>query len=563
MSFSYPISQKTAAIATQQIKTLSTYFLFPFALDKLAIQADHPQAWAREKRWIDGVDAWIAGESGRCASQGIARLGPWRRASYNKFDCSSSAYSDLLGFHAIVRHVFFDTTIGRHPDSQENQLRCYTIEIPKQARVFLEGQDSLGRGGRSEIIDLRLYVSTHGIGILSMGVMAGPISADEALWINRRLRKLYALDEKSLRDGGTPSRVALILESTGNSEVLCEERFARHEMVGFYPPLSNVVKSLLYFADYQLEEYEPVLDENLVVYSYCELDADLSGSDHAKKELEFTIDALLHLNHKHDVPAEHIVYGAKILFGFTAHNWSIVKLGNDSEPGGNEHQFAVQRSGESQRVDDAFHRRYYLMMVVALLYRAVLLEFSERGALVSRLLLEDQQAGRLTLPTVTMVNDLRLTFLNFCSYWHYDDLSSNEDDNSFFRRLCGEYTVPEMKRVLADEFRHMGDFVYNFYQLRATDAVNRLAMLSLIFGGGAVLTGFFGMNFGREFGQVLFEGEGGSAFIHYFLVAVVCLFVFGSLSLGTFVLLRNWREYLAILNPQRNPRATSSIKRGS
>jgi hypothetical protein len=86
-------------------------------------------------------------------------------------------------------------------------------------------------------------------------------------------------------------------------------------------------------------------------------------------------------------------------------------------------------------------------------------------------------------------------------------------------------------------------------------------MLSLIFGGGAVLTGFFGMNFGREFGQFFFEGEGGTAFGHYFMVTLVCSFVFGSLALGTFVVLRNWREYLAILNPPKKGSSSSSLKR--
>jgi len=199
--------------------------------------------------------------------------------------------------------------------------------------------------------------------------------------------------------------------------------------------------------------------------------------------------------------------------------------------------------------------------VVALFYRAVLLDFHERSALVSRRLLQDQESGRLTLPSVTMVNELRTEFLNFSSYWHFDDISCKQTDNDLFRRLCGEYKIGDMKGVLGDELRHMAEFVYNFYQLKNTEAVNRLAMLSLIFGGGAVLTGFFGMNFGREFGRFFFEGESGGAFGHYFMVILVCGFVFVSLALGTFVVLRNWREYLAILSPPKKSNSSSSLKR--
>ena len=119
-----------------------------------------------------------------------------------------------------------------------------------------------------------------------------------------------------------------------------------------------------------------------------------------------------------------------------------------------------------------------------------------------------------------------------------------------------------MKATQTQDLSHMGDFVYNFYQLRNTEAVNRLAMLSLIFGAGAVLTGFFGMNFSREFGELIFEGKGANALLHYGLVALVSGVVVGSLSLGMFVLLRNWRDYLTILKPQQSASASTSLKRG-
>jgi len=160
-----------------------------------------------------------------------------------------------------------------------------------------------------------------------------------------------------------------------------------------------------------------------------------------------------------------------------------------------------------------------------------------------------------------MVNELRTEFLNFSSYWHFDDISCKQSDNDLFRQLCTEYKIAKMKEVLADEFRHMAEFVYNFYQLRNTEAVNRLAVLSLVFGGGAVLTGFFGMNFGREFGQFFFEGESGAGAGHYVMVVLVCCFVFASLALGIYVVLRNWREYLTILNPPKKDRSASSLKR--
>ena len=558
----------TAAAATTKplvFRRLYTYFLFPFALDKEAIQADHPEAWPGKTRWIDGLDSWIAGHRGNGASHSVPGLGSWKRSSYAQFDLDSPAYSDLLFFHSIVRHVFFDTNIGRHADDQENQLRCYTIEVSQGTRLWFEGSDALGTEARAEVTDLRLYLSAQGIGVLSIGVAASGIDAEQALWLNRRLRKLFPVDAVSIPEGRTPNWVAFRLERGAQLETICEERFEHLSLVGFYPPLPNTVKSLLYFADYSQEEYEPVLDENMVVYSYGELDVGVDPMAEPSTALKNTENDFLYLGHKHVEASENSAGDATTLLGVTTHSCCLLRLcpALVDQPAARAHQRAPAADPMQTELDvvRAFHTRFYLMAVIALFYRAVLLDFSERGALVSRRLLLDQQSGRLTLPSITMVNNLRTEFLNFSSYWHFDDISFKQADSDFFRRLCAEYKVVLMKEVLADEFRHMAEFVYNFYQLRNTEAVNRLAILSLIFGGGAVLTGFFGMNFGREFGQFFFEGETAWGVGHYFMVALVILFVFGSLMLGLYVVLRNWREYLTILSPTSKDRFASSLKR--
>ncbi len=540
---------------------VDTYFLFPFALDKEAIREDHAQAWPADTRWIDGLDTWIAGESGRRASQLVARLGPWKRTTYSQFDLDSPAYTDLLFFNSIVRHVFFDTSIGRSPDDQENQLRCYTISVGGSSRLWFEGADALGRGARVEVRDLRLYLSAEGIGVLSVGVTAGSLDATQAQWINRRLRKLYPVTAEGLHDGHTPNWLAIRLEEGGQLDTLCEERFDSVQMVGFYPPLPNTVKSLLYFADYAQEEYEPVFDENMMVYTFGELDT----TNFSDPEISSAAEEFLFLRHKHSEAMGFSSPTATTLIGFTGHSCSILRMKSTSESNvrRRDHLCGPGAMVWRENLDDRrmFHTSYYLMTVVACFYRAVLLDFSERSALVARRLLHDQQTGRQTLAGIRMVNEFRIQFLNFSGYWHFDDLSCKQADNDVFRRQCEEYRIDDMKTVLASELRHMTEFVYNFYQLRTTDAVNRLAMLSLIFGGGAVLTGFFGMNFGREFGRFFFEGESGGAFGHYFMVVIVCTFVFASLALGTFVVLRNWREYLTILNPPKLDRSVSSLKR--
>ena len=541
---------------------LETYFLFPFALDKAAIEADYARAWKEGTKWIDGLDLWIAGESGLRESAGLSRLGVWRRASYTEFDIDSPGYSGLLSFNSIVRHVFFDTNIGRHVDEQENQLRCYVIEIPSNTKLWFEGSDTLGASARVEVNDLRLYLSAHSVGILSIGIAASGLSAMEAIWVNRRLRKLYPVDADSIHEGRTPNYLALKLQDGSGTVTIAEERFQDPQLVGFYPPLAATVRSVLYFADYSLEEYEPVLDENMLVFSYAELE---QGSENDTAQTQRTIDQFLFLNHMPSEIERFPTSGGECLFGYTTHSFSIIKVIDRKQPqchsfSGTGTEEAAVLHGVNENVAQTFHTRYYLITVIALLYRAMLLDFSERSALVSRRLLADQQSGKLTLPSIRMVNDMRTEFLNFTSYWHFNELSSKQSDNDIFRRLCEEYKNDAMKNTVANELRYMAEFVYNFYQLRTTEAVNRLALLSLVFGGGAVLTGFFGMNFGREFGRVFFEGEAAGSLVHYFMVFLVCLFVFGSLALGIFVVLRNWRDYLAILNPPKGGKS-GSLKR--
>jgi len=101
-------------------------------------------------------------------------------------------------------------------------------------------------------------------------------------------------------------------------------------MVGFYPPLANTVKSLLYFADYSLEEYEPVLDENMLVYSYGDLDTGVTSGGVSSAAFEATAEDFLYLGHKHAEATKHSSGGATLLFGFTGHSCSILRLGSNT-----------------------------------------------------------------------------------------------------------------------------------------------------------------------------------------------------------------------------------------
>src|SRR6185436_1887151 len=255
------------------IQHLHTYFLFAFSIDREAMVLDYPEFWRAHPHWFDALDAWIAAAPTKGKSAMADGLGPWRRAPYRRFDMESQAYQDMVFFHPFVRRVFFDSaeTVadgGEH----ESLLHCYTIPIKDGQKVCYEAEDIKGRNASVEVTDLRLMMFANGVGILSIGVEAFHRTADEALWINEQMRKIYPSSARQIREGRFPNRLRFTLERDATKEVLVEERFEKGEMIGFQPPLASTITSLLHFANYQAQEFEPVLDERMIVYTYLSVD---------------------------------------------------------------------------------------------------------------------------------------------------------------------------------------------------------------------------------------------------------------------------------------------------
>ncbi|MBI4167214.1 MAG: hypothetical protein HY508_15925 [Acidobacteria bacterium] len=553
---------------TPEILHLHTYILFPFSIDKQAVLEVHAEIWERHPHWIEGLDEWMTAHGSRPDAPVIERLGRWQRSAYSQFDMDSPAYQDMVFFHPFVRRVFFDTiqtpTVA---GEKEALLRCYTIPIPEGSRLWFEGRDQKGRGAKVEVTDLRLFMFANGIGILSIGIEALRLSATEALWINESLRKVYPSSGRQLRESRSCNRMAFILERGGQEETIAEERFETGEIKGFHPPLARTLTALLYFANYDRLEIEPVLDERMIVYTYAALDpatfppdylhseeyqellsrflyVDRAGSGY-RYEPEFTRNQMQ--QHLYRRWAHQGTY-----YGFTSYSNITVALGNfDCDEHVLREGFLIHRM---------FTSRYYLMALVALFYRATLLDFAERTALVSKQLFLDMEDGRLTLDKMHLANQLRSEFLHFSNYWFFDELANKDEETEHFEMQCRGYHIASKKAEVEEEIEKLDALLHSFSQLRNTEAVNRLAMLSLIFGAGAVLTGFFGMNFGRDFAKVFFEPEPPFLATHYTALLVVAFLALGALAFGFYVVISNWSDYKEILTP-RSPH--SARRKGS
>lgn len=535
------------------IQHLHTYFLFPFAVDRSEVLKNHGQVW-HGRFWIDGLDDWINAHQVQDSSV-ATHIGRWQRASYTQFDLESAAYQDMIFFHPFVRRIFFDTAgIGATDNEVEALLRCYSIPLSAENKLFFMAEDNRDREAELEVTDLRLFLFANGIGILTIGVEAYDLPAWKALWVNEMMRKVYPSSGRQLREGRSPSRVSLSVETPyGRTEVL-ESTFENSAMIGFLPPVSELITSLLYFADYRRGEYEPVLDERTLVYSYLALDpASVPENFHKTEEYDILFSRALYVDHAGSDYRYARGFTKRLmdqqvyrrwahqgtLYGFTSYSNLTMCFGTfDCD----DHQLS-----EGFLIHRMFDSRYYLMAIIALFYRATLLDFAERIALVSRRLYVDFQDGRLAESNIERTNLLRYEFLVFSNYWHFEELANKDEESEHFRLLSTVYDITPMKVELEREVDKLNNTLQEYYTARNTLAVNRLAIISTILGAGAVVTGFFGMNFAADFQHAFFEPSGETLWLHWLAIVGVVGFCLFALGATFYLITRNWQDYRSVL----------------
>jgi len=553
---------------------LHSYFLFPFSVDKEAVIQDHQRVWGEKEHWIDGLDEWIADHGHAAGSPVAGKLGKWQRDAFRRFDMDSFAYQDMVFFHPFVRRVFFDTADSFVLESgeAENNLKVYQIPLMHLGetgrQLIFEAEDARGRMARVRVTDLRLYLFANGIGILSLGVEAEHIPLAHALWINEMMRKVYPSSGRQLREGRTPSRLALRLEGGGEPQTIVDETFGKCTMRGYLPPLARTITDLLYFLNYTTQEFEPILDERMIVYSYLSVDPatvppDFDQSeeyetlmsrflyvdrigDGYRYESDFTRDAM-----RQQVYRRWAHQGT--LYGFTSYSNVTLVMGRFNC---DEHQLK-----EGFLVHRMFMSRYYLTVIVALFYRVTLLDFSERTALVSRTLYKRFGEAKVTETDTRLVARLMAEVQLFSNYWFFSELANKDEEQEHFVMQCAAYRLHSMKTEMEQEIEKLNTTLERIYQLRSTESINRLAMLSMILGGGAMITGFFGMNFEKGFKNVFFDPPPGWEWMHFISIGVVSTLTVGSMLFAIFLVTRNWPDYRGILMPQRPKATEESLRR--
>jgi hypothetical protein len=538
-----------------EVLHLHTYFLFPLTIDQNAVMDEHPEIWSSGQSWSENLDTWVTRHVVSQYQAAAAALGGWQRHSETAFDVKSPTYQDMMFFQPFVRRAFFDT--GASNPQQEALTHRYVIRIPPESRLYYEAEGA-GESARVQITDLRLLIFGNGVGILTIGVEANHLPYSQALWINEMMRKIYPSSTHQVETARIPSRMALVKQTGPERHVIAEERWQENCGIGYRPQLSSILLSLLHFANYNHEEYEPVLDERMIVNSFVSLDRSaLAPGFEYSEEYDKAFSRLLYVDRdgdgyrydpnflagelKKDVYRRWQNEGT--LYGVTSYS-SVVSI------------LSLPDAVAEHTVHRMFRGKNLLLAVIALFYRASLLNFADESALVSRQLFPLFSGGTVRHRHIQFANRLMGNFHYFNTYWFHLEPTIKDEELEHFRMLSRAYELAPTKAVIEDQIASLAGFIDRLFALRNTDAVNRLAMMSMILGVGALITGYYGMNI-PHLTNVL-----QNAHISRWSIVATTVLAGTSLWFIVYVIGSNWADYRASILPHffRRPLSSAALR---
>ena len=227
--------------------------------------------------------------------------------------------------------------------------------------------------------------------------------------------------------------------------------------------------SLLYFASYDHEEYEPALDERMIVNSFVSLDRTrLPAGFETSEEYDIAFSRLLYVDQdgegfRYDAQFIHNEMKRQVyrrwqhegtLYGMTAYSSVTSTLGR---PG---------ISGAADGVHRMFRSRNLLIAVIALFYRASLLGFKEESALVSRQLFPLFSGGRVRHRHIQFATRLMADFHYFNTYWFHLEPTTKDEELEHFALLSEAYRLAPMKETIENQVKSLAGFIDRLFSLR-------------------------------------------------------------------------------------------------
>ena len=518
---------------------------------------EHPEIWRGQEPWFEKLDLWVTQHVVPEYQPAAAQFGGWRRHSETSLDFHSPTYQDMMFFHPFVRRAFFDT--GDANPQHEALMHRYVIHPTPGSRLYYEAEDDSGASAKVEITDLRLLMFGNGVAILTIGIEAHNITFAQALWINEMMRKIYPSSAHQIETARIPSRLALVKETATERHTIAEERWQGGRGIGYRPQLSAIVLSLLHFANYSHEEFEPALDERMIVNSFVCLDrTHLPDEYETSEDYEIAFSRLLYVDQEgadyrynpaflQEEMKKHVYRRWQhqgTLYGMTAYSNVTSTLASP------------EAADPAHVVHRMFRGRNLLIAVIALFYRASLLDFAEESALVSRLLFPVFSGGVVRHRHIQFATKLMADFHYFNTYWFHLEPTAKDEELEHFQLLSKAYQLEPTKETIEDQIASLAGFIDRLFALRNNDAVNRLAMMSVILGVGALVTGYYGMNIPH---LATWLQNGG---VSLWTLVATSLMAVASLWFVFYVVGSNWPDYRASILPHlfRRPLTPKNLR---
>ena len=450
---------------------LQTYFLFPFSIDRDAVAADQPGIFTKLPHWFAGVDDWVkqGGRGNRIQSS----LGAWQSSPFSSFE--SESHHEVFLFHPFVQRVFLavrQATDGQN--ERESLVRSFQIPLAtlreNNRMLRYEAKDAHGRSMSVEVTDLRLDIAANGVGTLTIGVEAIDLPIADALWINEMLRKVYPSGSRQIREGRTLQSAALVIEGPEVREVVVEDDFQNLVAVTSVPPLSRLIRELLYFTDYAASEFEAVLGECMIVYSYLAIDpTSVPELYQLSEDYQILMSRFLYVDHwaadyRYETEFTRAQMGKDVyrrwahqgtLYGFSSYSSVVLALGEDNR--------GAHSARDGSLILRMFRGRYFIMQRIALFYRASLLHLSENVAITTRALFRSFSLATVHDADIRLTLQLLADVQFFNNHWFFGEITNQVEELEHYRIQSNCYGLEAMRREVDLETERLGSTVDRFF----------------------------------------------------------------------------------------------------
>jgi hypothetical protein len=136
-------------------------------------------------------------------------------------------------------------------------------------------------------------------------------------------------------------------------------------------------------------------------------------------------------------------------------------------------------------------------------------------------------------------------FHYFNNYWFHLEPTTKGEELEHFEKLCEAYQLRASVMKIEDQVEKLSGYIDRLYALRNNDAVNRLAMMGVILGIGALITGYYGMNILHLTNLLQ------NSLISVWSLVLTSLLALGSLAFIIYIVSSNWLDYRASILPHR------------